>query len=622
MLRNIIVLPDGTEIATGLGAQHTIQSINLTQSANKGTELTPGSVCSDALEAKFFTPNGNLNLTVGTEVTLYKVDDSGTRTKVGLYTLEKPTRPSRNTYKFTAYDRISWLDRDLTEWLSTLDGWPYSLLTLAQMVCEECLLTLVNTDIPNKDFPVNKFPASKITGREIMGYIGQLAARFCRATPDGDIEFAWYEDSGITLSPSGDRYFFTLTYEDYQVQKIEAVQIQLADGEYGLLFPEKDPGLNSYVITSNPLITVVNEDVLPYLNTIQEEIEYSVYTPCKVTLPVSLDLRPGHIVRITDGNDHVMETYIMTISQKGNKETIESTGAARRDTPAAVANKPISDQVDAALKRQTQFELFNKLTNYGAVQGIFLEENGQIFVNAAYISTGILQSKDGSTFYLDLDEGILKMDAKELSIGGKSISDQLFDGLSQQDVVDILTADGAADGIYLKDGQLYINAEYIISGTLNASLLKAGVLQSNDNGETFKLDLDKGTFSMSGTGKFMAPDKKSYITVDGGSFVLYAMDADENFVDIARIGFSEDSDGVDYPYVLFGHAQTPEEEDKLSLVKAFGNGIYVGNAVPKLSTGNFIGLKGAVGFFVDTVKQKTYNVVGEELFDAFTAVFG
>ena len=249
MLRNIIVLPDGTEIATGLGAQHTIQSINLTQSANKGTELTPGSVCSDALEAKFFTPNGNLNLTVGTEVTLYKVDDSGTRKKVGLYTLEKPTRPSRNTYKFTAYDRVSWLDRDLTEWLSTLDGWPYSLLTLAQMVCEECLLTLITTDIPNKDFPVNKFPASKITGREIMGYIGQLAARFCRATPDGDIEFAWYEDSGITLSPSGDRYFFTLTYEDYQVQKIEAVQIQLADGEYGLLFPEKGPGLNSYVIT-------------------------------------------------------------------------------------------------------------------------------------------------------------------------------------------------------------------------------------------------------------------------------------------------------------------------------------------------------------------------------------
>lgn len=622
MLKNIIVLPDGTEIASGLGAAHTIQSISLTRSCNSGMELALGSVCSDALEAKFFTPNGNLNITVGTEVTLYKEDEIGTRTKIGMYTLEKPKRPSRNTYQFTAYDRVSWLDRDLTDWLSTLDGWPYSLLTLAQMVCEECLLTLINTDIPNKDFPVSKFPAQKITGREIMSYIGQLCARFCRATADGDIEFAWYEDSGISLSPSGDRYFFTLAYEDYQVEKIDAVQVQLADAEYGMLWPDKDPGLNVYVLTHNPLITFINEDLLPYLDEIHRQIEYSVYTPCKITLPASLDLRPGLIVRVMDANEREMDTYIMNMSQKGQKETIESTGSARRDTPTASTNKTVDDYVDAALKRQTQLDIFNKLTNYGNVQGIFLEENGQIFINAAYIATGILQSKNGSTFYLDLDEGILKMDAKELHIGGRNISEELLDGMTQEELVNILTANGAADGIFLKDGQLYINAEYIITGTLNASLIKAGVLKSNDDGETFYLDLEKGVFNMSGTGKFMSSDKRSYITVDGGSFVLYALDEDDKFVDIARIGFSEDTEGVDFPYVLFGHAESQEDESRLTLIKSFANGIFVGNSVPKLSTGNFVGLSGAVGFFVDTVKQKSFNVVGEELFDAFTAVFG
>ena len=128
MLRNLIVLPDGTEIASGLGAKHTIQNATITASSNSGTELAPGSVCADVLEAKFFTPGGNLNLTVGSEVTLYKVADNGKRTKVGLFTLEAPERPSKNTYKITAWDRVSWLNRDLTEWLSGLDGWPYSLL--------------------------------------------------------------------------------------------------------------------------------------------------------------------------------------------------------------------------------------------------------------------------------------------------------------------------------------------------------------------------------------------------------------------------------------------------------------------------------------------------------------
>lgn len=621
MYRNLIVLPDGTEIFSGLGAANAIQSCTITSAANSGTELTPGSVCCDMLETKFFAPKGNLNILVGSEMTLYKVDESGNRIPGGLFTMESPERPSRNTYRITAYDRVSWLERDLTPWLESLDGWPYDLLTFARMVCDECLLTLANDTIPNAGFPVNRFPAAKMTGRALMGYIGQIAGRFCRATVDGQIEFAWYTDSGITLQPTGERFYSSLKASDYQVERIEAVQVQLAEAEYGMLFPETEVGYNSYIISGNPLITFVNEDLLPYLDVLLQEIRNAVYTPCKVTLPASLDIRPGHILRIIDQDEKIIDTYVMTKTQKGSVDTIESTGSARRDTPAAVNEKTPEDYVTAAMKRQTQLELFNKLTNYGAVQGLFLAKDGQIFINAAYMSTGILQSKNGTTFYLDLDEGILKMNATELEISGQSLGSAALKDMSQEELVAVLTKEGFAKGIYLHDGQLYINAEYINTGTLNASLMKAGVLQSNDDGETFKLDLDAGTFSMSGTGKFMSPDGKSYITVDGGSFVLYAQDAYGSFVDIARIGFSEDSEGVDYPYMLLGNPQDTEE-GKLSLVKAFANGIYIGNAVPKLSTGNFIGLPGAVGFFVDMVNQKTYNVVGDELYDAFTAVFG
>lgn len=564
MVRNLIVLPDGTEIASGLGAKHTIQSTTVTCSVNTGTELTPGSVCSNALEAKFFTPGGNLNISFGTEVSLYKVADDDTRARVGLFTLEAPERPSKNTYRITAYDRVSWLDRDLTVWLSSLDGWPYSLLTFAQMICEECLLTLATTDIPNADFPVNKFPARKITGRELMGYIGQLAGRFCRANANGEIEFAWYTDSGVTLTPTGDRYFFSLKYEDYQVEKIETVQVQLADSEYGALWPEKTAGLNSYVISGNPLITAVNSDLLPYLNVLQQEIEYSIYTPCKVTLPANTDIQPGQIVRIVDTNGYLIDTFVMTKTQKGQKETLESTGSARRDSATAVNNEKISDSelkqyadaaASAAVKSQTQMDIFNKLTGNGSVQGLFIDVDGQIYINASYITSGIL------------------------------------------------------------------NADLIKAGTLNADLIKAGILQSED-GESFVLDLIKNTFSMKGTGKFMAPDGKSYITIEGNTFCLHAQQGDDDgdFKPIARIGFSEDSEGYDYPYVLLGNDED-ESSPRLGLVKQFANGIYIGNSAPRLSTGSFIGLVGAVGFFINTQEGRTYNVDGDYLYDAFTAVF-
>ena len=621
MLRNLIVLPDGTEIFSGRDAAHTIQSCTITSSVNRGSELTPGSVCSTMVEAKFFTPEGNLHILTGTEVTLYKVEEDGTRTKVGLFTLESPERPSRNTYRITAYDRVSLLERDITPMLKTLEYWPYTLYELANLTCLDCLLTLKNDSIPNGDFPVNKFPASKMTARELLSYIAQLSGQFVRATPDGEIEFAWYKLSGVQLKSTGERFYNTLKYEEYQVEALDIVQIQLANGEYGAAWPEGRPGDNAYVISGNPLITEVNEDLLPYLEVLRQQIGYCIYTPCKATLPACLDVQPGHIVQFIDANGFHVTTYVMTKIQKGGRDTIESTGSARRDSPTAVNSKTPADYADAALKRQTQTEIFNKLTNYGSVEGLFINENGQIFFNAAFMSTGILQSKDGTTFYLDLDNGILNMNATSLSIGGKSLSEIALEDATQEEIIKALTDGGLAEGIYLKDGQLYLNATYIKSGTLNADLITAGVLKSKD-GKTFKLDLDKGTFQMEGTGKFMSADKKSYITVDGNSFILHTMDQNGSWMAIAKIGYSEDDAGVDYPYILLGHAVDSGAERNLSLIKTFSNGVYIGNAVPRLNVGNFVGIPGAVGFFMDLTTQDIFRVAGEELLDTVTAVFG
>ena len=120
MLRNLIVLPDGTEIFSGVGTVNAVQSTTITSCVNSGTELTPGSVCAAVLDMKLITPRGNLDLKAGDEITLYKVPDSGDWTKVGLFTLETPARPSMNTYQITAYDRVSWLDRDLSLWFESL----------------------------------------------------------------------------------------------------------------------------------------------------------------------------------------------------------------------------------------------------------------------------------------------------------------------------------------------------------------------------------------------------------------------------------------------------------------------------------------------------------------------
>ena len=80
----------------------------------------------------------------------------------------------------------------------------------------------------------------------------------------------------------------------------------------------------------------------------------------------------------------------------------------------------------------THEQVFNLLTNKGAWQGMY-EENGQVYINASYIKSGefvadlikagVLQSVDGETFKLDLDNGTLC-----LKSGGNVVMDVNKDG--------------------------------------------------------------------------------------------------------------------------------------------------------------------------------------------------
>ena len=164
--------------------------------------------------------------------------------------------------------------------------------------------------------------------------------------------------------------------------------------------------------------------------------------------------------------------------------------------------KETAKNVDRSLD---QTEIFNRLTNYGKAHGLFLDDEGNLFINASFLTTGILKSLDGKTFYLDLVKGILRGQFEEFSISGKTVEQIASDASNkaqqyadkaaqnavnsqtQTDVFNKLTNNGTAQGIYYRNGQLYINASY----------LAAGILKTLD-GSTFHLDLAKNTLKILG----------------------------------------------------------------------------------------------------------------------------
>ena len=177
----------------------------------------------------------------------------------------------------------------------------------------------------------------------------------------------------------------------------------------------------------------------------------------------------------------------------------------KRFDDAMDAAAEASKEVKKLNEEMDQAEIFNRLTNNGKAQGLYLDVDGNLYINASYLATGILKSVDGSTFYLDLVKGILKGQFTEFSISGKTVeqiagesqsnaehyadkaAQNAVNSQSQTDVFNKLTNNGKAQGIYYKNGQLYINASY----------LAAGILKSLD-GSTFYLDLAKNELKILG----------------------------------------------------------------------------------------------------------------------------
>lgn len=425
MFKTIIVLPDGTELSSGVNAENAIISVTITESVNDSQELTIGSACANKLEASIRVPSGEIQISAGQEVEVYKVDVDGNRHPFGLFTLEKPVWSSAETISITAYDRIAWLDKDLSEWVSGLVEWPMELLAFAKEVCAACGLTLINDDIPNGSRLVQAFTGSGITGRQLIRWVGQAAGRFARATIDGNIIFDWYAPAVKEVTPDGELFYYqnSLSYSDYSTAPIEKVQIQLTENDIGTVWPNVADDVNAYKVTGNYLLTAEeSEELVGVAQNLFSILEPVSYTPCKITCPLDLDVKAGNILQITDRKGKTFLAYVMTRTITGQRMTLESFGSYRRDSVSAVNETGFRALNGKVLELQMGVEgikVENKDTA-GHVATLLLDveglqstvsEQGTEIDNAKTSITEIKQAAEGISFEVSKikEEGVDKV---------------------------------------------------------------------------------------------------------------------------------------------------------------------------------------------------------------------
>ena len=401
MLRNKLVRSDGSIIDSSV-----IISCEFTEEVNCSTNLAYGDVTASEINVEIRSTEA---IRQGEVLTYYMIED-GVETLIGEFIAEKPTVASRSSIRFSAYDNISKTEKQFSGWLREhQDSFPMTVLSLVYQVCSYCGVAYAGNEFPNQGIQINAFYADNITGRQILSWAGALAGRFVRANAAGEIEFADYienastgvshrkgyvnpvniivtdENGNVTITSDAmtvtdDGYGNvvviiedvqvvdenghvtlakgvavpylqgSLSYETYQTDTIDRVQIKHSDDDVGAVYPAESEG-NCYTISQNMLLGACStDDVTTVAKTLYEQLSSVTYVPFSVRLPRTLKVRAGEIIAVRDINGRSFVSIVMRMNLSANGVTISSTGDKSYDSAAAVASERFTNLTGKVLE--------------------------------------------------------------------------------------------------------------------------------------------------------------------------------------------------------------------------------------------------------------------------------
>lgn len=183
--------------------------------------------------------------------------------------------------------------------------------------------------------------------------------------------------------------------------------------------------------------------------------------------------------------------------------------------------------------------VFNALTDNGKQEGIYMQ-NGHLYINASYIKSGqisadlinlkninVTNSSGTSTFAIDnygnvtlrpntfaLTNGdtiysVAEDKASTALSSANRYTDNALNGLeigkmSKQEIIDVLSDNSSNKGLYLSNGNVYMNADYINTGELAG--WKVGIKKLSASGTYGEITLDASTgeiYSETNTGVYV-----------------------------------------------------------------------------------------------------------------------
>ena len=320
----------------------TIQDISLDEVVISGDSLTMGCACSNKITINLINPPTNIDYD-GAELTA----------KVGLLLNERPityeyiplgkfyaTDPETNNdfknLKLTAYDGFVKMTGKYIPTVpedTTLQAVYDDLRTQLR---DNCGIELKERTLP--DYRIPTFPLLDITYTQAIAYVAGCLGGFARFDRLGELEIAWFEDSGQVISRQM-QYMngFKRTLDR------EVVVTSLSTGTEENLIVKGDGASGLQVNFENPYITNNMAD------DIYNRINNFTYTPCSVSWRGTPAVQAGDIVRVLDKDGYPHNVLVMSQSIKiggGLNSKIECKGSGNTKSEFSNSFEPMGQKLE------------------------------------------------------------------------------------------------------------------------------------------------------------------------------------------------------------------------------------------------------------------------------------
>lgn len=332
----------------------------------------------------------------------------------GYYTPDMQPR-RLNHIDLTCLDRMTRFDVVVEPTDLTLPATVAGLVGQMNALCGVTLAVSIDT-LPNADVVITELPTvtGDMTYRNLLQWCAGIMATNAWFDWNGLLRFTWYGTETGYETTTGNRFDSDYYEEDLTITGA------VYTNSSGVEIVE---GTDDYAIdlTGNALAGPLIATVLPAVNTAVNGLAYRPLTAAVVNAPY---LWPMDAIDFTDKDGNTYSSVLTNVAFGLNGTTaLESKGLTyainKRAQPKGVTKeqaqllsevaKTIEDNIDASL---TQEEIFNRLTDNGAAQGLFLTQDGQLYINASYIYSGLLtlgglNNENGTMRVLDASGNVI-----------------------------------------------------------------------------------------------------------------------------------------------------------------------------------------------------------------------